>query len=50
MRPTVEHGLDGTTTEYHDMPVAGDGVEQLLVGLFTEHWADLTVGPPRRRR
>ena len=44
-RPVVEHGLDGTTTEYNDMPVAGDGVEQLLVRLFTEHWADVTVGP-----
>ena len=44
-RPAVEHGLDGTTTEYHDMAVAGDAVEQLLVRLFTEHWADLTVGP-----
>jgi len=41
----IERGLDGTTTEYHDMAVAGDGVEQLLVRLFTEHWADLTVGP-----
>src|SRR5438128_10843511 len=43
--PTIEHGLDGTTTEYHDMAVAGDEVERLLVELFTEHWAELTVGP-----
>src|SRR5438094_9888706 len=43
--PTIEHGLDGTTTEYHDMAVAGDEVEQLLVELFTEHWAELTAGP-----
>jgi hypothetical protein len=43
--PAIERGLDGTTTEYHDMAVGGDGVEALLVRLFTEHWADLTVGP-----
>jgi hypothetical protein len=43
--PAIEHGLDGTTTEYHDMPVEGDEVEGLLVRLFTEHWAELTVGP-----
>jgi len=43
--PTIERGLDGTTTEYHDMAVAGDEVETLLVRLFTEHWADVTVGP-----
>lgn len=43
--PTVERGLDGATTEYHDVAVAGDGVERLLTELFTEHWAKLTVGP-----
>src|SRR5881397_4444557 len=42
---TVERGLDGATTEYHDMAVEGDGVERLLTELFTEHWAKLTVGP-----
>src|SRR5712691_8298056 len=42
---TVERGLDGVTTEYHDMAVEGDGVERLLTELFTEHWAKLTVGP-----
>ena len=43
--PEIERGLDGTTTEYHDMAVEGDAVERLLVQLFTGHWADLTVGP-----
>ena len=43
--PAIERGLDGTTTEYQDIAVAGDGVERLLVELFTEHWAALTVGP-----
>lgn len=41
----VEHELDGTTTEYFDVPVAGDRVERLLTELFTTHWAELTVGP-----
>ncbi|PYN79351.1 MAG: hypothetical protein DMD96_17705 [Candidatus Rokuibacteriota bacterium] len=43
--PTIERGLDGTTTWYHDMAVEGDAVERLLTELFTEHWAKLTVGP-----
>lgn len=45
MASTIEHGPDGTTTEYHDMTVAGDEVERLLVELFSEHWAAITVGP-----
>src|SRR2546425_8715517 len=43
--PTIERGLDGTTTWYHDMAVEGDAVERLLTELFTEHWDKLTVGP-----
>src|SRR2546426_7891750 len=42
---TVERGLDGTATEYHDMAVEGDGGERLLTQLFTGHRAKLTVGP-----
>src|SRR5881409_1820330 len=42
---TIERGLDGVTTEYRDVVVAGDGVERLLTELFTEHWDKLTVGP-----
>jgi hypothetical protein len=42
---TIERELDGTTTEYDDVPVAGERVEQLLTELFTAHWARLTVGP-----
>ena len=37
--------LDGSMTEYHEMPVAGDAVERLLTELFTAHWAAITVGP-----
>src|SRR5207244_10555791 len=42
---TIERDLDGTTTEYHDMAVEGDGVERLLTEPVTDHWAKLTVGP-----
>lgn len=42
---TAERELDGTTTEYFEVAVVGDRVERLLTGLFSEHWADLTVGP-----
>lgn len=43
--PTIVEELDGTTTEYHDVPVGGDRIERLLRDLFTEHWARITVGP-----
>ena len=41
----VERELDGTVTAYFEVPVAGDAIERLLTGLFTEHWAEVTVGP-----
>ncbi len=41
----VEHDVDGTTIEYHDVPVGGDRVERLLTEVFTQHWARLSVGP-----
>ena len=36
---------DGTTTEYDEIAVGGDRIERLLTELFTDHWADVTVGP-----
>ena len=42
---SIERELDGTTTEYDDIPVAGDHIERLLRELLTEHWARITVGP-----
>jgi hypothetical protein len=42
---TIEQELDGTVTEYEDVPVEGDRVERMLRELFSEHWARLTVGP-----
>jgi hypothetical protein len=46
MEPTrTELELDGTTTEYDDVAVAGDRIERLLTELFTEHWERITVGP-----
>ena len=41
----IERELDGTTTEYDDIPVTGDRVERLLRELLTEHWARITLGP-----
>lgn len=41
----TERELDGSTTEYWDLDVAGDRVERLLTELFAEHWPHLTVGP-----
>ena len=45
MPPVTEWELDGSTTEYDEIDVGGDGVERLLTELFTAHWAQLTVGP-----
>ena len=41
----VERELNGTVTTYFDVSVAGDRIERLLTELFTEHWAEITVGP-----
>ncbi len=43
--PTIVEELDGTTTEYHGVPVGGDRIERLLRELFTDHWARIAVGP-----
>ena len=45
MREREERELDGTTTRYEEVPVAGDTVERLMTELFKEHWAGITVGP-----
>ncbi len=42
---TVEQEPDGTTTEYEDVPVAGDRIARLLEELLTRHWDRVTVGP-----
>lgn len=44
---TVVHeiGLDGVTIEYDDVAVDGDHIERLMTAIFSEHWADVTVGP-----
>src|SRR5881296_659042 len=41
----VVREVDGTVTTYDEVDVEGDRVERLLTELFTEHWAELTVGP-----
>jgi hypothetical protein len=45
MPATTDQELDGSSTEYSDIPVAGAHIERLMTELFTEHWAQLTVGP-----
>jgi hypothetical protein len=42
---TTERELDGSTTEYDDIPVSGDRIERLLTELLSTHWGELTVGP-----
>ena len=42
---TVEHGPDGSVTEYDEVSVRGDAVERLLTELFSEHWAEVFAGP-----
>jgi hypothetical protein len=43
VRTTTE--LDGTVTEYDDVPVAGDTVQRLLTEIFTRHWSEVYAGP-----
>ena len=45
MAGTVERGLDGTTTEYFAVDVAGDRVERLMREIFERHWSDVQAGP-----
>lgn len=41
----LAHELDGTVTEYVEIPVSGDCVERLMTELFRDHWPEITVGP-----
>ena len=41
----METELDGTVTEYDEIDVGGDRIERLLIEIFTEHWAKVSVGP-----
>jgi len=42
---TIERETEGSTTEYFDVPVAGDHVERLMREVFGEHWAQVAAGP-----
>ncbi len=42
---TTTTELDGTVTEYDDVPVAGDTVQRLLTEIFTRHWSEVYAGP-----
>src|SRR2546430_14674054 len=41
----VVREVDGTVTTYDEVDVEGARVERLLTELFTEHWAEITLGP-----
>jgi hypothetical protein len=43
--PAGERQPDGSTTTYHEVPVAGDRIERLTTELFGDHWAAITAGP-----
>jgi len=45
MGTTIEKDIDGTTTEYDEVPIDGDRVERLLRELLTQHWAHISFGP-----
>ena len=42
---TVVVNLDGSRTEYNDMPPAPEPLERLLREIFGQHWDQITVGP-----
>jgi len=45
MGTTTEQDIDGTTTEYDEIPVDGDRVERLLRELLGQHREQITFGP-----
>ena len=40
----VVHNLDGSTTEYTDIPLTPGRLERLLRELFVEHWQEIVFG------
>ena len=41
----VVHNLDGSTTEYTNIPLTSGRLERLLRELFVEHWREIVFGP-----
>ena len=41
----IVQNLDGSTTEYSDIPLTPGRLEQLLRELFVEHWREIVFGP-----
>jgi len=41
----VVREVDGSLTEYADVPVTGDTVERLMTEVFREHWSEICAGP-----
>jgi len=43
--PQVVRNLDGSTTEYTDIPLPPGYLERLLRELFEQHWREIIFGP-----
>jgi hypothetical protein len=41
----VVREVDGSLTEYADVPVTDDTVERLMTEVFREHWSEICAGP-----
>lgn len=41
----IVHNLDGSTTEYDDIPLTPGRLERLFRELFEQHWQDIVFGP-----
>jgi hypothetical protein len=45
MQPEIVQNLDGSTTEYSDIPLTPSRLERLFRELFEEYWRDIIFGP-----
>ncbi len=43
--PTIEHNLDGTTTEYFEIEPSEAALLAVVRDLFEGHWGEITFGP-----
>ena len=43
--PQTVQNLDGSTTEYTDVPLLPGRLERLLRELFEQHWREIIFGP-----
>ena len=45
LQPQITQNLDGSTTEYTDIPLEPGHLERLFRELFEEHWQQIVFGP-----